>query len=88
MARPCRLSPEQQAELRREALVARADSPHRGYGRARGAVGRNTTQALCDLVRERYGVRLSVRGMQAQLHRLGLRYQPQAQGGRWREATG
>jgi transposase len=88
MARPCRLSPGQQAELRREALATRADSPHRGYGSARRAVGRNATEVLCDLVRERYGVQFSVRGMQAQLHRLGLKYQPQAQGGRWREASG
>jgi transposase len=88
MGRPCKLSPAQQADLRREALAARAETTYRGYGRIGGAVGRNATEVLCELMRERYGVRLSVRGMEAQLHRLGLKYQPQAQGGRWRESGG
>jgi transposase len=80
------LTPEQQAELRRAALVARADTMHRGHGWSTGKRGRNATEALVDLVRERWGVEIGVRGMQKLLGRLGLAYVRLNQGGHWREA--
>jgi transposase len=86
MARPSRLSLEQQAQLRVQALRTRADSPHRGRGSLRGAVGRNATEALVDWCRGTFGVEYSIRGMIALLNRLGLQYEDRAQGGFWAEA--
>jgi transposase len=85
MARPSRLTPEQQVKLRTQALHARADSRYRGYGSLRGALGRNATQVLVDWCRETLGVTYSIRGMIALLNRLGLEYQDRAQGGFWAE---
>jgi transposase len=87
MPRPPLLTAEQQAELRRAALAMRAETTHRGYGRVGGARGGNATERLVDLVRERWGVTISTRGLQKLLGRLGLEYQARAQGGRWREAS-
>jgi hypothetical protein len=87
MARPCRLTTAQQAELRLAALEARADSPFRGRGATMGRAGRNATEVLIDLAHQRWGVEFSPRGMQKQLNRLGLEYLHLAQGGFWIEAA-
>jgi hypothetical protein len=84
MPRPRKLTAEQETELRRAALMARAEGP-RGYGSTRGRTGRSATEQLVDPARERWSVALTPRGMQKLLGRLGLEYRAAAQGGRWRE---
>jgi transposase len=85
MARPSLLTPEQQAEVRRLALRARAESTHRGRGATGGACGRNPTEIVRAFIAETYGVEYTERGVQKLLGRLGLVYEHRAMGGFWAE---
>jgi transposase len=87
MARPRKLTPEQEAELRSIALEARAVGP-RGYGNSLGAFGPNATEVIMIEAAERFGVEFSQSGMLALLRRLGLVYEQRSQGGFWVEGNG
>jgi hypothetical protein len=85
MARPRKLTPEQEAELRAVALRARAIGG-RGFGNSLGSFGPNATEVIIAEAAERFGAEFSQSGMLALLRRLGLVYEHRAQGGFWVEA--